>query len=280
MKVFRAIKETAFFVSKFKLQGRSIGLVTTMGALHAGHLSLIRQARKENDIAAVSIFINPAQFGPKEDFKKYPRATAKDLRLCRQQGVDFVFMPRVDAMYPYSYQTYVEVRELSVGLCARHRPGHFKGVATVVAKLFNIIRPDIAYFGQKDYQQALIIKKMAADLNLPVRIKVMPIIREKDGLAMSSRNIYLNSEQRLDAAVLYRALNTARGMVKKGSADASKITAEMRKLILSVGQAKIDYIAIVDSRTLKPLAKARAGTLIAVAVWIGKTRLIDNVVIR
>jgi pantoate--beta-alanine ligase len=251
-----------------------------MGALHPGHLSLIRASRKENDLVVVSIFVNPVQFGPREDFKKYPRTLIKDAQLCRKEKVDVIFYPSVKQMYPPGFKTYIEVKGLSQLLCGKSRPGHFKGVATVVAKLFNIVVPDVAYFGQKDAQQSVIIKRVAGDLNLPVRIEVMPIIREKDGLALSSRNVYLDAKERESATVLYKALKEAKELVKKGVLNPRCIITRMKGIIKKEKYAKIDYICMVDTLDLKPVKKIKDKILIALAVWVGRTRLIDNIVIN
>lgn len=261
---------------KAKFKGKNIGLVPTMGALHAGHLSLIRQARKENDFTVVSIFVNPTQFGPKEDFKKYPRKLKLDARLCKKEGVDIIFYPDARPMYPQNYKTYVTVKDFSDVLCGKSRPGHFKGVATVVTKLFNIVQPDVAYFGQKDIQQAIIMKKMVCDLNMPVEIKVMPTVRDKEGLALSSRNTYLNKQEKKDALVLFQALNLAKYLIKHGATDTDRIISRTRHLIEKKKTAKIDYISIVNSDNLKPVKKISKNCLIALAAWIGKTRLVDN----
>ena len=279
MKIIRSIKKMAVFSEKLHSKGKTIGFVPTMGALHKGHLSLIRQAHKENDIVVVSIFVNPIQFGPKEDYRRYPRNLRLDAQLCRGEGADFMFFPDIRQMYPANFKTYVLVSDLSDVLCGKFRPGHFKGVATVVTKLFNIVRPDIAYFGQKDAQQAIIIKKLASDLNIPTRIKVMLTVREKDGLAMSSRNTYLDKEERQDAAVLYQALILAKNLIKRGEAGSSGIIRKMRRLINKKKNACIQYISIVKHKDLEPLDKIRGKVLIALSVWIGKTRLIDNIVI-
>lgn len=265
--------------NKYKLQGKSIGFVPTMGALHEGHLSLIRKARKENDLVVVSIFVNPTQFGPREDFKKYPRDLKRDTDLCKKEGVDIIFYPDTAEIYPANYKTYCLVTDLSDVLCGLSRPGHFKGVATVVTKLFNLVQPDIAYFGQKDAQQAIIIKRLVRDLNMSLEIKVMPTVREKVGLALSSRNIYLNEQERKDAIVLSESLALAKGLIKKRLKDADKIIKRMRQFIQKKNTAKIDYISIVDLDNLKPVKKISNKCLIALAVWIGKTRLIDNIVI-
>lgn len=267
-------------VKIIKRDGKSIGFVPTMGALHAGHLSLINQARKENDIVIVSIFINRAQFGPKEDFKKYPRPLKNDLKLCRQAGVNLVFLPEDRIMYPQGFSTFVNVEGLSSLLCGASRPGHFRGVATVVAKLLNITQPDKLYLGQKDAQQAIIIAQMVNDLNFPVEVKVMPTVREKDGLALSSRNIYLNKKQRLDAQVLSKALWLGKSLIDHGQRDASRIILRMKQLILKKKRARIDYIAVVNPENLKNIKKITQGCLIALALRIGKIRLIDNIIIN
>lgn len=279
MKVISDIARMRQFIIRAKAEHKSIGFVPTMGCLHQGHLSLIRQAKKDCDVCVVSIFVNPTQFGPKEDYKKYPRDLAQDSIMAKSAGCDAIFYPRVKEMYPENYLTYVNVEKITDYLCGVSRPGHFKGVATVVAKLFNIVQPDIAYFGGKDYQQALVIKRMVKDLDMPSAIKVMPIIRENDGLAMSSRNTYLNSQERLESAVLYQSLQKAKEMIAKGERDSKNIMKEIKKMILKKKTAKIDYIAIVDAQTLEPVSFIKGKTLIALAVWIGKTRLIDNIVL-
>ena len=279
MKIIRSIKEMSNFSQMMHIKGKTIGFVPTMGALHEGHLTLIRQVHKENDIVVVSIFVNPIQFGPKEDYRRYPRNLKLDAQLCEKAGADVIFCPDAQQMYPGSYKTYVIVEDLSDCLCGKLRPGHFKGVATVVTKLFNIVNPDIAYFGQKDAQQAIIVKKTVGDLNIPVQIKVMPTIREKDGLAMSSRNAYLNKEERQDATVLYQALILAKNLIREGNINASDIIRKMRQLINKKKRAQIQYISIVDLKDLKPVDKIRDKVLVALSIWIGKTRLIDNIVV-
>jgi pantoate--beta-alanine ligase len=278
MKVISKISSMREFVRAQKAKGRTIGFVPTMGALHQGHLSLIRQAKRDNDRCVASIFVNPIQFGPKEDYKKYPRDLERDSILARRAGCDCVFFPDAREMYPEDYLTYVFVEKITDCLCGMLRPGHFKGVTTVVSKLFNIIGPDIAYFGQKDYQQALVIKKMVEDLNMPLKIKVMPTVRESDGLAMSSRNAYLSAQERLDAAVLYQSLKKAEAMISQGERNSQKIIREMRKMILKKKTAKIDYALVADAQTLVPVNVIQGKTLIALAARIGKTRLIDNTV--
>jgi pantoate--beta-alanine ligase len=280
MKLFRSAKRLQEYLSKLRREGRKIGFVPTMGYLHEGHLSLIRKARAENDVVVISIFVNPIQFGPKEDYKRYPRDLKRDLRLAREEGVDIVFYPSVKEMYPEGFCTYVEVEGLSDVLCGKSRPGHFRGVATVCTKLFNIVGPDVAYFGQKDAQQAIIIKRMVRDLNMPLKIKVLPIVREEDGLAMSSRNTYLSKEERQQAPIIYKALTKAKEMFKAGERDAKKIKKKVRDLISSMDKAKIDYVEIVDLKDLKPLKEIDRPALLAVAVWFGKARLIDNVILK
>jgi pantoate--beta-alanine ligase len=280
MKIYRSIRSLAKRLQEIKRHGYKIGFVPTMGFFHEGHMSLIRRAREDTDCVIVSIFVNPIQFGPKEDFKKYPRDLKMDYSLCKKEGVDIVFVPKTKEMYPENYATYVNVEGVTDTLCGSSRPGHFCGVATVVAKLFNITMPDIAYFGQKDSQQAVVIKKMVKDLNMSVKIKVMPIVREKDGLAMSSRNVYLNREEHVQAQALYESLKLAKELVKNGEMDSWKIIHKMKQVINKQADARIDYIKIVDTRDLKDIKKVSGEALIAIAVWIGKTRLIDNIVIK
>jgi pantoate--beta-alanine ligase len=280
MRIISGIKQMQKVSKRIRQKGQAVGFVPTMGALHAGHLSLIRKARKENDKVIVSIFVNPAQFGPKEDFKKYPRDLRADTQICRQAGVDIVFRPNLREMYPQDYRTYVNVGELSNLLCGKFRPGHFRGVATVVNKLFNIVRPEIAYFGQKDAQQAIIIQKMVKDLNMPLKIRIMPTVREENGLAMSSRNRYLTEQEKKDAAVLSQALNLARRLIRRGNRDPLDIIRKMRQLISRKNNISVQYIAIVDLKGLKPQGKIKDDVLIALAVFIGKTRLIDNIIVR
>ena len=267
------------FIAKVKSSGKTIGFVPTMGSLHQGHLSLIRQAKNDCATCVLSVFVNPIQFGPREDYKKYPRDLEVDRILAKSAGCDYIFYPQAKDMYGWGYSTYVNVEKLTDYLCGASRPGHFKGVATVVAKLFNIIQPDIAYFGQKDYQQALVIKKMAEDLNMPLKIKIMPIVRESDGLALSSRNVYLNAQERSDALVLYRSLQKAEEMILGGEKNSEKISAEIKKEIIQKKSARIDYIAVADIETFEPLERIKKKALIALAVYFGKTRLIDNIIV-
>jgi pantoate--beta-alanine ligase len=250
-----------------------------MGALHGGHASLIRAARKGTDFVVASIFVNPAQFGPSEDFTRYPRAWDADLRLCEAEGVSLIFAPDASAVYPADFQTFVEVQEFQKGLCGASRPGHFRGVATVVLKLFNIVRPEIAYFGQKDAQQARIIQQMVRDLDVPVRIEICPIVREPDGLALSSRNKYLDADQRRHATVLNRALEQARRQIEKGERHAATVTLGMADLVRSTPGANLDYVAAVAWDTLRPLDHLHGQVLLALAVRFGATRLIDNTLV-
>jgi len=275
MRLVRRVDQAKRVVESVRKKGRAIGLVPTMGFLHEGHLSLVRMARKKCDYLVVSIFVNPTQFGPKEDFQSYPRNLKRDMRLLRRQGVDLVFCPTLKDMYPKDYKTYVEVHEWSELLCGASRPIHFRGVTTVVLKLFNILQPDMAVFGRKDYQQAVIIKKMVKDLNLSVRILTGGIVREPDGLAMSSRNTYLSETQRKNAAVLYESLKWLRQVYIKGLRN-PKLAKNKMAIMIKNKQGKIDYIAIIDKNTLEPVRKLRKGTLVALAVFFGRTRLIDN----
>ncbi|MBN1938278.1 MAG: pantoate--beta-alanine ligase [Candidatus Aminicenantes bacterium] len=279
MIIIRQIDEMRRAVRREKGQGRTVGLVPTMGYLHEGHLSLVRLARREADVAVVSLFVNPIQFGPKEDLKSYPRDFERDAARLRIEQVDYLFAPADKEMYPGEHRTFVEVRGLQDRLCGRTRPGHFQGVCTVVMKLFQAIEPDCAVFGRKDAQQALILQRMVADLNIPVRMIVAPIIREPDGLAMSSRNTYLDPAERKAALVLSRSLAEARAAVDAGNRDAAEIVAAMRAAIESEPLARVDYIEAVDPADLAPVAELREGTIVALAVFIGRTRLIDNMLI-
>jgi pantoate--beta-alanine ligase len=257
----------------------SVGFVPTMGYLHEGHLALVKQARTENSVVVVSIFVNPTQFGPTEDFKTYPRDTERDLALLEKERTDIVFMPSAEEMYPERFSSWVEVEKVTDRLEGSCRPGHFKGVATVVAKLFNIVEPARSYFGQKDAQQALVIKKMTADLNMNLEVIAAPTVRESDGLAMSSRNVYLNPQERQAATVLVKALTLARNLWGKGERNAETIRQEMTSLISSEPLAKIEYVSIADTQTLEELSKIDGPALASLAVRIGKTRLMDNMVL-
>lgn len=280
MKVFTKIVEIQEHIRQLKRAGKQIGFVPTMGYLHAGHLSLIEAAVKENDLAVVSIFVNPKQFGPREDFAEYPRDLERDLDLISQAGGEIVFIPETAEIYPENFQSYVEVREITANLCGAKRPGHFLGVATVVNKLFNIIKPDKAYFGQKDAQQCQVIKRMVLDLNMDVEIIICPIVREADGLALSSRNVYLNQEERKQATVLSQALFKAQELIRDGERDSTTIKNIMEKMITQKPLAKIDYISIVDETTLQDVQHLNQNILIALAVKFGNTRLIDNIILE
>lgn len=257
-----------------------VGFVPTMGYLHEGHISLVRQARAESKSVVVSIFVNPAQFGPGEDLNSYPRDTKRDLALLEKEGADVVFVPSAAEMYPEGFDSWVEVGKVAERLEGACRPGHFRGVATVVAKLFNIVQPTKAYFGQKDAQQAVVIKKMVADLDMNLEIVALPTVREPDGLAMSSRNTYLNPEERKAALVLYQALTLAQKLWSQGEKDAERIRQEMRVLIQKQPLARIDYVSVAHAETLDELDRVELPALVSLAVKIGKTRLIDNVVLE
>jgi len=252
------------------------GLVPTMGYLHEGHLSLVRRARAECDHVGVSIFVNPTQFGPREDLAAYPRDLDRDLRLLESLGVDVVWAPTLEVVYPTGFQTWVTVEQVAAPLEGRHRPGHFRGVATVVAKLFNAFTPDKAYFGQKDAQQVVIIKRMAQDLNFPLEVVVASTVREADGLALSSRNVYLNPEERQAATVLYRALSAAKARYDAGERDAEMLRAVMSATLAAEPLAREEYVSAADPDTLAELERVEQGVLLSLAVRIGKTRLIDN----
>lgn len=284
MKIVEKIQEVRKLVADAKAAGKTVGLVPTMGALHEGHFSLIRAAKKQTDFVVVSIFVNPTQFGPTEDIDKYPRTLDADAEGCEKNGADVVFAPTTSEIYPQQNlawgNVWVNVEKLDQPLCGKNRPGHFRGVATVCAKLFNIVQPDIAFFGQKDAQQVIIIQRMVADLNMPLKIVVCPTVREKDGLAMSSRNRYLNADERKDAALLYASLQEAEILIAGGLRDSKKIVGEMEKIIKLSNRAKIDYISIVDAQTLEEVGQIKGKTLIAMAVKIGSARLIDNVIIN
>ncbi|SNZ03422.1 pantoate--beta-alanine ligase [Persephonella hydrogeniphila] len=274
----RTVKEMKSLARNFKREGKSIGFVPTMGYLHEGHISLMRCSKKDNDITVVSIFVNPIQFGENEDLDRYPRDLERDLQICKDEGVDFVFYPSVDEMYPEGFSTYVEVEDLTDRLCGAFRSGHFRGVTTVVNKLFNIVQPDRAYFGEKDYQQLKVIQRMVKDLNMDVEVIGCPIVREKDGLALSSRNKYLSERERESALSLSKALFEAKKMFEKGEKNPEKIISEMKKIITSYPEVKeVQYIEIVDPETLKPKKEVERGDIIAVAVFVGNTRLIDNI---
>lgn len=279
MEIVTRVAEIRAMVRQARAAGKTVGLVPTMGFLHEGHLTLMRTARAEHGLVIASIFVNPLQFGPSEDYAVYPRDLERDARLAASAGVDAVFAPPVEEMYPQGpakMLTFVEVKDITERLCGAQRPGHFRGVATVVAKLFNIVEPDVAYFGQKDAQQVVVIKRMAADLSMNVRIATVPIVREADGLALSSRNVYLNPAERQAALVLSRALRLAEERLKAGQRDAAAIRGAMQEIIAGEPLAAIDYVSVSDPATLVELDTVAGPALVALAVRIGKTRLIDN----
>ena len=259
--------------------GKRLGFVPTMGALHEGHVSLVRAARASSDVVAASIFVNPTQFGPNEDLAKYPRSFERDCEMLEREGVSLLFAPSVEEMYPAGAVTWVTVEGLSEKLDGRSRPGHFRGVTTVVAKLFHAVEADAAFFGQKDAAQVAILRRMVRDLNFEVEIVVCPIVREADGLAMSSRNAYLDPEQRKRALVLHRALMRVQNLVKAGEHEVAKLLAAGREEVATENSVRLDYLEIVDPNTLDPVKHATSGTLVAIAVYFGSTRLIDNILL-
>jgi len=277
MEVAKTIESVRSLVKTARSGGKIIGLVPTMGALHVGHISLIEASVKECDFVVVSIFVNPTQFGPGEDFEKYPRPIEADLKICRETGVDVVFNPTPEQMYPAENITWVNVEKLTESLCGQFRPGHFRGVTTVCTKLFNIVAPDISFFGQKDAQQAIVIKRMVADLNMPLEIVICPTVREPNGLAVSSRNKYLTEQQKKDAANIYKSLQKCRQMIDAGITETTEIITEMRKTLQQVPSIEIEYISIVDAGTLQNIDQIAGKVLAAVAVKIGPARLIDNI---
>ncbi|MBN2543501.1 pantoate--beta-alanine ligase [bacterium] len=281
MKIIKTIDEMQNLAKVLKREGKSIGFVPTMGYLHEGHLSLIRAARAKTDVVVVSIYVNPTQFSPNEDLDAYPRDFETDRILCENEGTDIIFCPRDGDMYHDGYSTYVEVENLTKHLCGASRPEHFRGVTTIVTKLFNIVMPDIAVFGQKDGQQALVIKRMVDDLNLPVEIIVSPTVRESDGLAMSSRNKYLTPEQRKNSPLLYKALKLAEKLVlKDGVRSSAEIIDKMLNLFHNIPGMKIDYISIVDTNSVQPVSEINSEVMIALAVFVGAARLIDNIILK
>jgi len=281
MTVIEHIVDMQRWADRARCDGTRIGLVPTMGFLHEGHLSLIRQAQEQADRVVVSVFVNPTQFGPEEDFQQYPKDVERDLRLVQITGGEVVFVPPIEEMYPKGYSTYVQVEGLTEGLCGASRPGHFRGVATVVTKLFCAVRPHLAVFGQKDAQQAFVIRRMVRDLNMDIDIIIAPTVREPDGLAMSSRNVYLSPKERPHATVLFQALKEAQASIESGERRADRIIQTMRERILAEPvQKAIDYIAVVDTESLQSVMHLKGEVLIALAVWIGKARLIDNIIVH
>jgi pantoate--beta-alanine ligase len=280
VRVLHTIADTQALCRQARRDGKRIGLVPTMGALHEGHLSLVKAARAQTDFVVASIFVNPLQFGPNEDLAKYPRTFERDCQLLEAEGVSAVFAPAPDEMYPQNAATFVEVEGLPQKLEGRTRPTHFRGVTTVVAKLFNIVQPERAFFGQKDAQQVVIIQKMVRDLNLDIDIAVCPIVRERDGLAMSSRNRYLDAEQRRQALALYRALTRIQMEADQGESNAAKLIESGKSVIAEEPQVRLDYLEIVDRESLDPVANISRGALVTIAAYVGPTRLIDNIVLQ
>jgi pantoate--beta-alanine ligase len=281
MQILHRVEEARAFSRACRDRGEKLGLVPTMGYLHEGHLSLIRLAKRRASKVVVSVFVNPLQFGPREDLDRYPRDFERDRALCEKEGADALFAPDAAEMYPTGFATRVEVSgPLTAGLCGARRPGHFTGVATVVTKLLAIGDPDVAVFGQKDAQQALVVKRLVEDLNLPVEIAVAPIVRESDGLAMSSRNAYLSKDERAQARVLRASLDRAEGLFSSGDRDAETLLESVRAVIGTAPLARLDYAELVDAETLEPLQTIKSAALLALAAWFGPTRLIDNTVLK
>jgi pantoate--beta-alanine ligase len=276
MKIIKSVKQMQSFSESLRMKGKKIAFVPTMGYFHEGHLSLMKEAKKMADCSVVSIYVNPTQFGPKEDFSKYPRDLDRDLKMAESVNVDVTFYPPDKEMYPANYQTYVDVEKVTQNLCGMSRPGHFRGVATVCNKLFNIVKPDFAVFGKKDFQQFVTIERMVDDLNMDIQIIGSPTVRESGGLAMSSRNKYLNKDERKSALTLFKALKLAQKLYSNGEKKSSVIITEVEKLIKRAPFTTIDYIKICDTRTLKDADKIKNQSVIALAVKVGNTRLIDN----
>lgn len=280
MKIIENIHDMKEASQALRAEGKKIVFIPTMGYLHEGHLSLMRKGREVGDILVVSIFVNPTQFGKGEDFERYPRDIDKDKKLCEGEGVDILFVPSARDIYPDGYQTYVDVEKVTRNLCGASRPGHFRGVATVVTKLFNIVRPDLAIFGEKDFQQLVAIKRLVKDLDMDVDVMGMPIVREPDGLAMSSRNSYLSKEERRAALNIYRALRSAEELFDEGERSAGVILNEAKRVVEIEPMIVLDYLKIVDTETMEDLEIVKDEALLAMAVKIGKTRLIDNIILR
>ena len=280
MRIYNHIFALRKALARERFPKKTIGFVPTMGALHEGHLTLLRKCKKENDLSILSIFVNPAQFAPNEDFRRYPRNKKKDVLLANKEKVDIMFSPSVDEMYSRRYLTYVKVNRLSEFLCGKSRPGHFAGVATIVAKLLNIVEPDVLYLGQKDAQQCRVLEQMIQDLNFPVKVKIIPTVRETDGLAMSSRNQSLSLRERKEAAALYSILQEAKKKILQGEHQGQNITHFMQKMIFQKTSATIDYAACVDAFSLEPLKVIQGKVLLALAVRFRKTRLIDNILVH
>lgn len=279
MEVIETIEAVREKVKAARKKGKKIGLVPTMGAFHRGHISLIERAVKDCDFVVVSIFVNPTQFGPGEDFEKYPHSFDADIEACRKAGVDLVFAPSTEQIYTAENLTWVNVEKLTEPLCGQFRPGHFRGVTTVCAKLFNIVQPDIAFFGRKDAQQAIVIKRMVADLNMPLKFVICPTVRDTDGLALSSRNQYLTEQQRKDATLIYKSLQECEKMLKAGVTSTKEVITQMRSILYQAPSINIEYVGIVDAETLQSLDHITGRVLAAVAVRIGPARLIDNILV-
>ncbi|PKM79187.1 MAG: pantoate--beta-alanine ligase [Firmicutes bacterium HGW-Firmicutes-13] len=280
MEIIRTIPELKEKIRQIRASGKTIGFVPTMGYLHEGHLSLVRSAGKDCSFVVVSIYVNPIQFGVGEDFEEYPRDLTGDAMLCEKEGVDLIFAPSDKDMYPRGYVTFVDVENLTEGLCGRNRPGHLRGVTTVVTKLFNLVEPHKAYFGQKDAQQALVLKKMVEDLNMNLELIISATVREEDGLAMSSRNTYLSEKERKAGLVLYKSLQKAEELIERGCRKSQDIIREMENIINQEPLVQIDYVEIVDTTDLKRIEELKERVLIALAVKVGKTRLIDNIMVE
>lgn len=276
MKIIRTTGEMSAEAKDFKRRNRTIGFVPTMGCFHEGHLSLFRRAGRESDVVVVSLYVNPTQFSPMEDYRRYPRNFKRDAALARREGVNVLFKPSDRQVYPDDFSTFVCNSALSSVLEGRSRPTHFRGVTTILTKLFHWVTPDTVYLGQKDYQQALIVRRMAEDLNFPIRVKVSPTIREKDGLAMSSRNLYLTPEERKRAPALFSALRQGRDMILSGTESSTEILKKLRNYLRRIPGMRVDYLRIVNPETLEEVKEARKKTLLVGAVWVGNTRLIDN----
>ena len=280
MRIVKSVQSLRSSIKKYKDQNKTIGFVPTMGALHEGHLALIRKSRRENDIVIISVFVNPKQFGPKEDFNSYPRPEKKDILLAKNEKVDIIFYPSEKEMYPTGFLTSINVEGITDVLCGASRPGHFQGVTTVIGKLINIVTPDVMYLGQKDAQQTIVLKRMTADLNFPVTVKICPTVREADGLAMSSRNRHLTARQRETATVLYKSLKNAKKRILAGERSSARIIRSMRAEIEKNSPGKIDYIACVNEDSLTPIKQLKGKVTITLAVKFGRTRLIDNTIFR
>jgi len=279
MRIVKSLKRLRQILNEYRRKDKKIGFVPTMGYFHEGHLTLMRRARKDCDICVVSIYVNPKQFNRQEDLSCYPRDIKRDATMIQKENVDILFIPSDNDFYPKCYLTYIDVEKISQTLCGKYRPGHFKGVATVVAKLLNMVKPDVMYLGQKDAQQVVVLSQMVADLNFPVRVVVVPTSREKDGLAMSSRNVHLSTQERIQAPIIYKALQDATKRIQAGERSAAKVINSIRQIITQNSSGKIQYVACVDANTLEPLKRLEGRVLIALALFLGKTRLIDNVII-